>query len=105
MTIQTTRIPAHETIRNLMEASGSCIMSVTFVKKEDGKLRPMWFNPKDRGDIKGTGHPIKDEEKKKNIFKVRDLSLNPPQWRCFDARTVLYAQVRGARYDFSQTDG
>ena len=105
MTIQTTRIPAHETIRNLMDASGSRIMSVVFRKKEDGELRPMVFNPKHRGEIKGTGNPIKDEEKKLNIFKVMDLTLNPPDWRCFDARTVLYARVGGARYDFSQTNG
>ena len=101
MTIQTTRIPAHETIRNLMEASGSCIMSVVFLKQEDGTERPMVFNPKHRGVIKGTGHSIKDEEKKKNIFKVMDLTLNPPQWRCFDARTVLYARVLGKCYHFS----
>ena len=92
-----TRIPAHETIRNLIEASGSRIMSVRFLK-QDGTERTMPFNPKDHGEIKGTGHPIKDEEKKKNIFKVRDLSLNPPQWRCFDARTVLYARVNGECY-------
>ena len=104
MTIQTTRIPAHETIRNLMDASGSRIMSVRFLK-QDGTKRTIPFNPKHRGEIKGTGNPIKDEEKKKNIFKVMDLSLNPPDWRCFDARTVLYARVGGARYDLRQTNG
>ena len=103
MTIQTTRIPASETIRNLMEASGSRIMSVVFLKK-DGTKRTMPFNPQHRGEIKGTGNPIKDKEKKENIFKVMDLSLNPPQWRCFDARTVLYARVGGDRIDFRQEE-
>ena len=94
----------HEVIRQAIQQSGSRIMSARFLKV-DGTERTIPFNPKHLGEIKGTGNPIKDEEKKANIFKVMDLSLNPPQWRCFDARRTLYIRVNGERIDLSSQKG
>lgn len=41
-------------VRTFLRNAGSRVVSVTF-RKEDGSLRTMQFNPRDRQEIKGTG--------------------------------------------------
>ena len=89
-----------DVIRQAIRDSGSRILSVRFVKK-NGEERTLPFNPLHIGEVKGTGNPLKDKEAIENIFKVMDLSHNPPAWRCFDARRVLYVRVNGKRIDLS----
>ena len=85
----------HEQITNLIQESGSKLVSVTFEKK-DGSHRQLTFNPKDINDIKGTGSPCADP----CIFRVRDIKLG--QWRSFDARRTICIKVNGAVHTINQ---
>jgi len=82
----------HETIRNVIEQAGSRMVSVTFIKA-DGTERQLTFNPRHKGQILGTGHPIKDPVTALNNFKIMDIKLG--QWRSFDARRVYRVKFEG----------
>jgi hypothetical protein len=82
----------HEVIRSKIEEAGSQLVSVHFIKK-DGSERQLTFNPKHKGQVLGTGHPIKDPATIVNNFKIMDIKLN--QWRSFDARRVFRIKVAG----------
>ena len=86
---------SHEQITNLIQQSGSKLVSVTFEKK-DGSQRQLTFNPKDINDIKGTGSPCSDP----NIFRVRDIKLSA--WRSFDARRTISVKVNGVQTTITQ---
>ena len=78
----------HETLRQAITAAGSQFVSVRFVKA-DGTERQMTVNPRQFGEIKGTGKPASDP----NIFRVVDAKLG--QWRSFDARRVVSVKISG----------
>jgi hypothetical protein len=80
-----------EIIRSKIAEAGSGFVSVYFTK-QDGSERQMTFNPLHFGEVKGTGHAIKDETTKANIFKVMDIHKG---WRSFDARRVFKIKVNG----------
>jgi len=78
----------HQTIRTIIDAAGSQLVSVNFIKK-DGTERQLTFNPQDFAEIKGTGNPTSDP----NIFRIRDIKLS--SWRSFDARRVTKITAKG----------
>ena len=73
--------------------SGSRIMSTVHVKK-DGTRRKTVFNPRHIGEIKGTGNPMRGAAAV-NVFRVMDLTQNPPAWRAVDARRLVEVKVGG----------
>lgn len=75
-------------IRTIVDAAGSQLVSVTFIKK-DGTERQLTWNPKHVGEVKGTGTKCQDP----NIFRVMDIKLG--QWRSFDANRVIKIKVSG----------
>lgn len=87
----------HEIVRQKVAEAGSHFVSVHFIK-QDGSERVMVFNPLHFGEVKGTGHPIKDPEAKLNIFKVMDIKKG---WRSFDCRRVFRIKVGGQVTDLT----
>lgn len=83
-------------IRELIEAAGSHFVSVHFVKA-DGELRQLTFNPKHIGQIKGTGHALKDPAAIENIVRCMDIAKG---WRSFDCRRVCKLTVNGETFEF-----
>ena len=81
----------HKIIRQKIAEAGSHLVSVHFIKK-DGTERQMTFNPLHFGEVKGTGHAIKDEESKLNIVRCMDIKQG---WRSFDCRRVFRIKVNG----------
>ena len=81
-------------LHDIIDAAGSQFVSVTFTKK-DGTERQLTFNPKQIGEIKGTGTKCTDP----NVFRVMDSSLN--QWRSFRANRVLKIKVAGRITEFA----
>ena len=79
-------------IREKIAEAGTHLVSVYFIKA-DGSERQMTFNPLHKGQVLGTGHPIKDPIKALNNFKVMDIKKNA--WRSFDARRVFRIKVNG----------
>ena len=86
----------HETIRQLIESAGSHFVSVHFVK-QDGSLRQLTFNPKHVGEVKGTGHALKDPAAIDNIVRCMDIAKG---WRSFDCRRVCKLTVNGETFEF-----
>ena len=80
------------TISDLVQATidraGSHFVSVRFLKK-DGSERTMTINPKQVGEIKGTGRQCSDPD----VFRFVDSKLG--QWRSFDAKRVVSIKVNG----------
>ena len=91
-----TRGSASDRIRSLIEAAGSHFVSVHFVKA-DGSLRQLTFNPKHIGEIKGTGHALKDPAAIENIVRCMDIAKG---WRSFDCRRVVKMVVNGETVEF-----
>ena len=87
----------HETIRSLIESAGSHFVSVHFIK-QDGSLRQLTFNPRHFGEVKGTGHAIKDPAAIQNIVRCMDISKG---WRSFDCRRVSRLTVNGQTVEFN----
>ena len=77
-----------ELLNQIIDAAGSQFVSVTFTKA-NGEERQLTFNPKQIGEIKGTGTKCQDP----NIFRIVDVNLK--QWRSFDARRVSKIKVAG----------
>jgi hypothetical protein len=84
-------------IRKLIEAAGSQFVSVHFIKA-DGELRQLTFNPKHIGEIKGTGHALKDPAAIENIVRCMDIAKG---WRSFDCRRVCKLTVNGETFEFN----
>ena len=91
-----TRGSASDRIRELIEAAGSHFVSVHFIKA-DGELRQLTFNPKHIGEIKGTGHALKDPAAIENIVRCMDIAKG---WRSFDCRRVCKLTVNGETFEF-----
>jgi len=89
-----------ETIRNFLQAAGSTIISVQFIKK-DGTIRNIRFNPRDRNEITGAGSKVRNPD----IIAVRDLSIAQTQktgaWRSFDVNRIVSIKSRGQVYNFT----
>ena len=60
----------HQAVREILDAAGSSLVSVYFIKK-DGTERQLTGNLMDHNDIKGTGNPTQDP----NIVRIRDIKL------------------------------
>jgi hypothetical protein len=86
----------HKTIRRLIDSAGSQFVSVHFIKA-DGELRQLTFNPKHIGEIKGTGHALKDPAAIENIVRCMDIAKG---WRSFDCRRVCQLTVNGETFEF-----
>lgn len=84
----------HQAVREILDAAGSSLVSVRFIKK-DGTERQLTGNLKDHNDIKGTGTPTQDP----NIVRIRDIKLG--QWRSFDCRRVVSIKSQGQVHTFS----
>lgn len=78
-----------EIIREILAQANSSFVTITFEKK-DGSERKITVNPKQVGEIKGTGTTCADP----NIFRVVDTKIG--QWRSFDARRVLSISSKGS---------
>lgn len=80
------------TIADLVQATidraGSHFVSVNFIKK-NGEERQLTFNPRQVGEIKGTGRQCTDPD----IFRIVEASKG--QWRSFDAKRVVSIKVNG----------
>jgi hypothetical protein len=87
----------HETIRQLINSAGSHFVSVQFIK-QDGSTRQLTFNPKHVGEVKGTGHALKDPAAIENIVRCMDISKG---WRSFDCRRVSRLTVNGQTVEFN----
>lgn len=87
----------HTAIRALIESAGSQFVSVQFIK-QDGSTRQLTFNPKHVGEIKGTGHALKDPAAIENIVRCMDISKG---WRSFDCRRVSRLTVNGQTVEFN----
>ena len=87
----------HETIRQLIKSAGSHFVSVHFIK-QDGSTRQLTFNPKHVGEVKGTGHALKDPAAIENIVRCMDISKG---WRSFDCRRVSRLTVNGQTVEFN----
>lgn len=87
-----TKMENHEIVRQVITEAGSKMVSVTFTKA-NGEERQLTFNPRHKGQILGTGNPIKDPEKAANVFRIMDIKLN--EWRSFDARRVSKVRFQG----------
>jgi hypothetical protein len=86
----------HTAIRQLIQSAGSQFVSVHFIKA-DGELRQLTFNPKHIGEIKGTGHALKDPDAIENIVRCMDITKG---WRSFDCRRVCKLTVNGETFEF-----
>lgn len=75
-------------INEIISLAGSTFVTITF-EKRDGSERQITINPKQVGEIKGTGTKCTDP----NIFRVVDAKLG--QWRSFDARRVIKISSKG----------
>jgi len=84
-------------INEILLAAGSKFVTITFVKK-DGSERKITVNPKEVGEIKGTGSTCADP----NIFRVVDTKIG--QWRSFDARRVIKVATKGGSVDFPSSE-
>jgi hypothetical protein len=87
----------HETIKQLIDSAGSRFVSVEFIK-QDGTTRQLTFNPKHIGEIKGTGHALKDPAAIENIVRCMDIAKG---WRSFDCRRVCKLTVNGETFEFN----
>lgn len=87
----------HQVIRDQIAQAGSSFVSVYFTKL-DGTERQMTFNPLHFGEVKGTGHAIKDPEAVVNIVRCMDIKKG---WRSFDCRRVFRMKVNGEVLDLT----
>ena len=87
----------HETIRQLINSAGSHFVSVQFIK-QDGSTRQLTFNPRHFGEVKGTGHALKDPAAIENIVRCMDIAKG---WRSFDCRRVSRLTVNGQTVEFN----
>ena len=87
--------PTPEAIREILEAAKSSFVSIEFTKA-NGEARQLTTNPKQIGEILGTGTTCKDPA----VFRIVDVKLN--QWRSFRAERVTSIKANGTVTTFSQ---
>ena len=87
--------PTPENIRTILEAAKSTFVSVNFTKA-NGEARQLTTNPKQIGEILGTGKACKDPA----VFRIVDVKLN--QWRSFRAERVTSIKANGTTTHFTQ---
>ena len=87
--------PTPETIRTILEAAKSSFVSIHFTKA-NGELRQLTTNPKQIGEVLGTGKKCEDPA----VFRIVDVKLN--QWRSFRAERVTAIKSNGTTTNFSQ---
>ena len=75
-------------LESILDRAGSRLVSVSFTKA-NGEARQLTFNPKQVGEIKGTGSTCADP----NVFRVVDNKIQ--QWRSFRADRVIQIKVNG----------
>lgn len=88
-------INTHENIRSILEAAKSSFVSIEFTKA-NGEVRKLTTNPKQIGEILGTGKPCKDP----SVFRIMDVKLN--QWRSFRSERVISIKANGITTTFTQ---
>jgi hypothetical protein len=89
------RVPSKTAlVKQFIQAAGSSIVSVKFIKA-DGSVRTLQFNPRDRQEIKGTGHPLKAA----SIVRCRDFRIareaGEGAWRSLDCERVVSMKANG----------
>ena len=84
-----------ENIRTILEAAKSSFVSITFTKA-NGEERQLTTNPKQIGEVLGTGTACKDPA----VFRIVDVKLN--QWRSFRAERVISIKANGTTTQFTQ---
>ena len=87
--------PTPENIRTILEAAKSTFVSIEFTKA-NGEARQLTTNPKQIGEILGTGTACKDPA----VFRIVDVKLN--QWRSFRAERVTSIKANGTTTVFTQ---
>ena len=80
--------PTPEAIREILEAAKSGFVSIHFAKA-NGELRQLTTNPKQIGEVLGTGKKCEDPA----VFRIVDVKLN--QWRSFRCERVLSITSNG----------
>ena len=86
--------PTPSNIRTILEAAKSTFVSIEFTKA-NGEHRQLTTNPKQIGEVLGTGTPCKDPA----VFRIVDVKLN--QWRSFRAERVLSITSNGTTTVFT----
>ena len=84
-------------INEILTQAGSQFVTITFEKK-DGTERKITVNPKEVGEIKGTGTKCADP----NIFRVVDTKIG--QWRSFDARRAIKISSKGQATELTKEE-
>ena len=84
-----------DNIRTILEAAKSSFVSITFTKA-NGEERQLTTNPKQIGEVLGTGTACKDPA----VFRIVDVKLN--QWRSFRAERVISIKANGTTTQFTQ---
>ena len=84
-----------ENIRTILEAAKSSFVSITFTKA-NGETRQLTTNPKQIGEVLGTGTACKDPA----VFRIVDVKLN--QWRSFRSERVISIKANGTTTTFTQ---
>ena len=87
--------PTPENIRTILEAASSTFVSINFTKA-NGEARQLTTNPKQIGEVLGTGTTCKDPA----VFRIVDVKLN--QWRSFRAERVISIKANGTTTTFTQ---
>ena len=87
--------PTPEAIREILEAAKSSFVSIEFTKA-NGEARQLTTNPRQIGEILGTGTACKDPA----VFRIVDVKLN--QWRSFRAERVTAIKSNGTTTTFTQ---
>lgn len=82
-------------ISEILTAAKSGFVSITFAKT-NGEIRQLTTNPKQIGEVLGTGTPCKDP----NVFRIVDTKLG--QWRSFRAERVLSITANGKTTFFAE---
>ena len=82
-------------IRTILEAAKSTFVSIHFTKA-NGELRQLTTNPKQIGEVLGTGKKCKDPA----VFRIVDVKLN--QWRSFRSERVTQIRANGVTTTFTQ---
>jgi len=81
-------------IRTILEAAKSSFVSITFTKA-NGEERQLTTNPKQIGEVLGTGTKCNDPA----VFRIVDVKLN--QWRSFRAERVTSIKANGTTTTFT----
>lgn len=87
--------PSPEAIREILEAAKSTFVSIEFTKA-NGEHRQLTTNPRQIGEVLGTGTACKDPA----VFRIMDVKLN--QWRSFRAERVTSIKANGTTTVFTQ---